>query len=711
MAATQGLNTQAYDAFGDPYYDLSSSPTNDHHYGSDNRYTHYSVGNAEMMHEINILRTRLFYLEPLLAEREKEIIETRGTINVLLTLLARKNSSGPCDCACVWQAQPNQRKDGENNEILLKILEAIQSLAASSTLTHCYPLKPGVHTDRPQQDLLDFSEELSDSDVRGADAREFSGSVSANIIDAGLIETAERLGRVVCPLKQAVVEETHSHESNGPSLAPYVTRFARTSAQETTNVETQGKGHSEVCISSPRSMPQYTYTPKISPKTAIEDVQLLESLNESICSNAEDSLGDDSSENASTGPTSVNSSFATSDAEPEAIADSSAQESARGKACRVSNSCVQKVHSQKIPPCETVEQFRNHSDPSTLPPINLETFFMPHWSQGTTRMPPAECSTAISLHKMSLPYGFEGKLPEFFKYGIRYCPCPTELNIHRTVILDHLPRGITLSTLLENVRGGVLVDAKLLDTAKITGYKSALITFVYGYAARSFVDKARQKPLEFEGIRARLVLLPTPTFPMSKSLYISITGQSHTRCLRISNFPRHIKPSDLERDLHVRPSMRIHGIEAKMMGPDNVLDLRFTSVKYAEIAYGTLCNLPQYKQCTFKHSPDPCLRPWEDTSDKNVEMMDKQTPVQERPILKVPEVEAPPAMKSWQSFVHNGVATSSTTLGEIAHSSFGPEEVGRLDEKPNNSDAIIQRGRGFGAMPPFQTTGEICTTH
>ncbi|KAL8950814.1 MAG: hypothetical protein Q9222_003161 [Ikaeria aurantiellina] len=698
MAGTYDRRPQAYDAFGDPVYGLPpSAPDRSHHIGADRR-AYYAAEVVDLLHQIDILRNRLFYLEPLLAERKKEIMEARTTIGVLSGLITQKDVTRSCDCAC----------------------GALQTLVTSCKLP---PTQPQVVTsglNPPHEDLLDLSGDLASSDAPLQDGSKLAGLASESLAKAGPIDTAERQGRNVCPIDVAAVEEAPALGSDDPSLAPYVTRFTRVSDQQAERVEVHDEVRSAVCLPSSGSVPQLADSRKIASKAINRDVQpAIQSMINGNGSSAENSMEDDSSENASTGPTSLTSSFVSSDFEAEELAvkqgaahHSKSQASAPGPACHVPALRVERGSPQGIP--YAIAKAHPSSCDQGISTLNdLETLFMPKWFPNATGMLSAERYTAMLFYKRLLCASspLEIKIPEYFKYGIRYCPCSTEPNIYRTVMLDNLPFDLTLSKLLQHVRGGVLVDAKILDTATITGHQSALITFVYGYAAKSFVDRAHQKPLNFEGSETRVVLLPTPTFPMPQSLYLSITHHSHTRCLQISNFPGHIKPSDLERDLRIVPSMTVHGIEAKLMRPNRVLEVRFTSVKYAGLAWGTLCNLRQYKQCTFKHLPDPCARPWDDSSDTPLAGLDKETSIEEQPISKPSVVEAAPPVESRHFFAHTGVAAPSESLQETVEGPSNTEKLRRWSNKPYDSDAIIQRGRGFEVVPPNQKTGEACTTH
>lgn len=59
-----------------------------------------------------------------------------------------------------------------------------------------------------------------------------------------------------------------------------------------------------------------------------------------------------------------------------------------------------------------------------------------------------------------------------------------------------------MKALLHKIRGGILVDVKLLDTAKVTNINIALVTFVYERSAKAYEDHTRQYSIVFGSIFA-----------------------------------------------------------------------------------------------------------------------------------------------------------------------------------------------------------------
>lgn len=234
----------------------------------------------------------------------------------------------------------------------------------------------------------------------------------------------------------------------------------------------------------------------------------------------------------------------------------------------------------------------------------------PAWGPDKLFRSAEEREVAISMHKNGIgPTDY--KFPDLFKYGICYSPGPSVGDVYRTVSVSGLASTVTMTALLEKVRGGVVVSAKLLDTTTITGSHTALITFLREQAAMLFEDYASRRPPIFEGCRAKVELLSKPTWPMPIPLQKAIYDHGHTRCLTVHNFPRNISPEALQRDLRVCSVMVTDRIESMIMGTDGVLELRFESIWTAGKGYGILTNFRGYQKCKVSFSPDPCAQPQE----------------------------------------------------------------------------------------------------
>ena len=324
----------------------------------------------------------------------------------------------------------------------------------------------------------------------------------------------------------------------------------------------------------------------------------------------------------STGLTSLNSSFhvsddETQDLEPCSSIDEATEEKSTHRVPSVWNSISPPHAGDDTPAFErgdtiAITASRNivlHQSQSTA------ALFIPRWPLESFGVSLGERERAIYAHKLSV--GDQGhRFPDLFRYGIRFRPGPMETDLYRTVLMDNLPTDLRLSRLLEHVKGGAIASARLLNTTKINGGSSAIITFVHESGAIALERRASHRALEIDGFPARVTLLPTPTYPMSGILRAAITKHGHTRCLEIRNFPRGIKPADLELDLRVCKVMTTHRIEFKKMRSDGVLELRFTSIGYAGHAFGLFACIRRYEQCAVTFVPDPCSQPWDDDLDE-----------------------------------------------------------------------------------------------
>ena len=204
------------------------------------------------------------------------------------------------------------------------------------------------------------------------------------------------------------------------------------------------------------------------------------------------------------------------------------------------------------------------------------------------------------------------RYPELFKYGIRYMPDEEERNIYRTILISNLPADITIHQLLEKVRGGIVVDAKLMDTMKLLGGNSALIIFLHEHAALDYEEHAKCHPIFFHDSLANVRMVSTPTWPIDPGLRDAIDNHQHTRCLEVHNFPRRqITESRLRNDLQMSAQMNGNRIEHLKLRSDNVLEISLTSIDYAGIAFGMFTTFRCYRNCKTRFVADPCAQPLE----------------------------------------------------------------------------------------------------
>ena len=217
-----------------------------------------------------------------------------------------------------------------------------------------------------------------------------------------------------------------------------------------------------------------------------------------------------------------------------------------------------------------------------------------------------------ALHHKRSVGPLEYYYPDFFKYGIRFEPEKHERDIYRTILISELPANTTLRQLLSRVRGGVIIDAKLLDTMKIVGAKSALVTFLHEHAALNYEEYAKTHGIIINNSLIKIAALPTPTFPMRPGLRTAAKDHQHTRCLEVHSFPRgRISELKLRADLRLCPEMREDRVVHVNLRKDGILELHFSSINYAGRGFAMLNSFKLYSGCKARFVKDPCAQPVE----------------------------------------------------------------------------------------------------
>ena len=235
----------------------------------------------------------------------------------------------------------------------------------------------------------------------------------------------------------------------------------------------------------------------------------------------------------------------------------------------------------------------------------------PRWSPERSLDSNQDRATAVLINRRNTWAGARDvPCPGFFKHGIRYVPRPIEQDFYRTVVISRLPLSVTMEALLEKVRGGMLIDAKLLNTANLTGSNTALVTFLHEHSALSFEDHAKNYPIVFTNVFAQVAVIPTPTSPIPNDLRTSIE-EGRTRCLEIHRLPPNISLQNLRQELTDSPVMKSTSLEYMRLRADGVLELRFSSITAAEYSSTFFRKTLRYRGCTIQCVPDPCAQPLE----------------------------------------------------------------------------------------------------
>ena len=246
----------------------------------------------------------------------------------------------------------------------------------------------------------------------------------------------------------------------------------------------------------------------------------------------------------------------------------------------------------------------------TLPEKVNASAIEPRWTILKTFESIQECESAASIN-LKMEGSNDLNYPDFFKYGIRFMPADSQRDVYRTIIVSNLSPNINLGILLGYVRGGLVVDAKLLDTVNITGKKSALITFLDERAAIEFEDYTDKHPVIINSVVAKVQVVSTPTWPVGIRLRKAIIDHHHTRCLEVFKFPEQIPAPKFRANLKIHPGTEIDPVTYMREGNHGFVELHFSSINWAGRAYGMLTTWKVYRDCRPRYSPDPCNQPFE----------------------------------------------------------------------------------------------------
>ena len=197
---------------------------------------------------------------------------------------------------------------------------------------------------------------------------------------------------------------------------------------------------------------------------------------------------------------------------------------------------------------------------------------------------------------------------------LRFIPGPTSRNLYRHVVLYGLKPTCSIAQVLEQVRGGLIVDAKLVDTVSITGSKSALISFFEEHAAISFQYHVSTHDIIINGKNITASMVSTPSRPLNLVFKRAIRELHHTRCLEIKNFPQEVSAVTLRRELEIYPSLKYDAIEHMKMDARGTLMLYFVSVMAAQHAFHNLSHRQKYRYCRIRYAQDPCALPFDEDS-------------------------------------------------------------------------------------------------
>lgn len=213
--------------------------------------------------------------------------------------------------------------------------------------------------------------------------------------------------------------------------------------------------------------------------------------------------------------------------------------------------------------------------------------------------------TTLCNHHPKAPRPSGGSL----SLWVQYKPGLTAQDLYRKVVISGLKPSCSLSWVLEQVHGGLVVEAVLVNTINITGTKSAVILFLEEDSAIKYVEYVNNSLCEIDGNKITASLISTPSWPLSLALKRAIREKHHTRCLEIQDFPRDVSSSALRGDLEIDSAIKLDAIEHMAMASNGIATLRFCSVRAAQKASDYLSSHLKYRGCRLKYAADPCTLP------------------------------------------------------------------------------------------------------
>ncbi|KAI9369300.1 fungal-specific transcription factor domain-containing protein [Aspergillus egyptiacus] len=183
-----------------------------------------------------------------------------------------------------------------------------------------------------------------------------------------------------------------------------------------------------------------------------------------------------------------------------------------------------------------------------------------------------------------------------FQYGLRYIPSQSDHNIYRTIRIEELPRDISLTEILP-LAVGEIYCARLMDTMALTGYNTALITYVTENGALKFMTAILNKAVTLPA--GKVVPVHTPTYPIAAEMG-RLIEQGNTRSLAVSHYRNTLK-AELTRIL-TRPDLMFNlQIETIDEGPEKrEVTVKMLSVKAAASLLKFLQEHPSLHNSQFR---------------------------------------------------------------------------------------------------------------
>lgn len=211
----------------------------------------------------------------------------------------------------------------------------------------------------------------------------------------------------------------------------------------------------------------------------------------------------------------------------------------------------------------------------------------------------------------------------FWLSPVRYQPSNIELDVYRTVQIDHIPKECQAKDVLNEICWGVVESIQLVDVGKIKGpqglmpapHQFARIVFVKERHASKFQRYAHNKPLTMSGQPVRVYVQMEPTFPRTEEADEAIFENGMTRILSVfgltgrleNELPAFLKRYGVPDLVSLRTqSHRPQGDEHDRF--ENKTVMEFRSIVHAYRAFGVMRNGGYQDAVGFMVEPDYCAR-------------------------------------------------------------------------------------------------------
>lgn len=205
----------------------------------------------------------------------------------------------------------------------------------------------------------------------------------------------------------------------------------------------------------------------------------------------------------------------------------------------------------------------------------------------------------------------------FCQYGLRYIPqSDNNNNTYRTIKIEYLPLFTTVDVLLSKIRGGAIYSARLLNTSPITGHHTALVVFLLQRDALRFLERASKMGFSIHHAKAKVSLVNTPTYPISREMERLIFREGHTRCISMTGMNELLVK---KLSLVMQKCFCHYYVESTEDGYEGQICIRFHSIKIATAVYELVRNNPRFRYCRVSFARDPCCQDPEDEGGKGGE--------------------------------------------------------------------------------------------